>query len=52
MLSKTGWSLAEDLSYDLMDKFDSFELLAIQKIIRRSLIEDSEAIELLLNNCT
>jgi hypothetical protein len=50
MLLKTGCSREKDSSYDFMDKFDSFELLAIQEIIKRSLIEDSEAIELLLNN--
>jgi serine/threonine protein kinase len=41
-----------DSSYDFMDKFDSFELLAIQEIIKRSVIDDSEAIGLLLNNDT
>jgi serine/threonine protein kinase len=39
-----------DSSYDFMDKYDNFELLAIQEIIKRLMIDDSEAVELLLNN--
>jgi serine/threonine-protein kinase len=49
-MSQFYCSLVNDSSYDFMDKLDSFELLAIQEIIKRSVIEDSEAIELLLNN--
>ncbi|CAF2757245.1 unnamed protein product [Rotaria sp. Silwood2] len=37
-------------SYDFIDEYDTFELLAIQEIIKRLVIEDSEAVELLLSN--
>ncbi|CAF2079827.1 unnamed protein product [Rotaria magnacalcarata] len=36
--------------YDFIDKYNTFELLAIQEIIKRLVIEDSEAVQLLLNN--
>lgn len=37
-------------SYDFINEYNAFELLAIQEVIKRLLIEDSEAIELLLND--
>jgi serine/threonine protein kinase len=50
MSSWYSYCLENDSSYDFLDKFDSFELLAIQEIIKRLVIDDCEAIELLLNN--
>ncbi|CAF0969065.1 unnamed protein product [Rotaria sordida] len=40
----------QNSSYDFINDYDTFELLAIQEIIKRLVIEDSEAVQLLLNN--